>query len=231
MIIALNNKSNLTKNEFIKYLEDLNNIETKHKIVLCPSSINIPLFNIDNVLLGAQNVSNNLAGAHTGEINSKQLKSYNVKYCLVGHSERREEQNITSEDTNKKINLLLDDNIIPILCVGETKEQRIHKNYKAVIKEEILTALKDLTEEEIKKLIIAYEPIYSIGTGVLPKNSEIQEVLNIIKKILPDNKILYGGSVDDDNVDTLKEIEDIDGFLLGGLSLKVENLKRLLEKI
>ena len=231
MIIALNNKSNLTKNEFIKYLENLSTIESKHKIVLCPSSINIPLFNIDNVLLGAQNVSNNLAGAHTGEINSKQLKSYNVKYCLVGHSERREEQNITSEDTNKKINLLLDDNIIPILCVGETKEQRIHKNYKAVIKEEILTALKDLTEEEIKKLIIAYEPIYSIGTGVLPKNSEIQEVLNIIKKILPDNKILYGGSVDDDNVDTLKEIEDIDGFLLGGLSLKVDKLKRLLEKI
>ena len=231
MIIALNNKSNLTKNEFIKYLENLSTIETKHKIVLCPSSINIPLFNIDNVLLGAQNVSNNLAGAHTGEINSKQLKSYNVKYCLVGHSERREEQNITSEDTNKKINLLLDDNIIPILCVGETKEQRIHKNYKAVIKEEILTALKDLTEEEIKKLIIAYEPIYSIGTGVLAKNSEIQEVLNIIKKILPDNKILYGGSVDDDNVDILKEIEDIDGFLLGGLSLKVDKLKRLLEKI
>ena len=231
MIIALNNKSNLTKNEFIKYLENLSTIESKHKIVLCPSSINIPLFNIDNVLLGAQNVSNNLAGAHTGEINSKQLKSYNVKYCLVGHSERREEQNITSEDTNKKINLLLDDNIIPILCVGETKEQRIHKNYKAVIKEEILTALKDLTEEEIKKLIIAYEPIYSIGTGVLPKNSEIQEVLNIIKKILPDNKILYGGSVDDENIDTLKEIEDIDGFLLGGLSLKVDKLKRLLEKI
>ena len=231
MIIALNNKSNLTKNEFIKYLENLSTIESKHKIVLCPSSINIPLFNIDNVLLGAQNVSNNLAGAHTGEINSKQLKSYNVKYCLVGHSERREEQNITSEDTNKKINLLLDDNIIPILCVGETKEQRIHKNYKAVIKEEILTALKDLTEEEIKKLIIAYEPIYSIGTGVLPTNSEIQEVLNIIKKILPDNKILYGGSVDDENIDTLKEIEDIDGFLLGGLSLKVDKLKRLLEKI
>ena len=231
MIIALNNKSNLTKNEFIKYLENLSTIESKHKIVLCPSSINIPLFNIDNVLLGAQNVSNNLAGAHTGEINSKQLKSYNVKYCLVGHSERREEQNITSEDTNKKINLLLDDNIIPILCVGETKEQRIHKNYKAVIKEEILTALKDLTDEEIKKLIIAYEPIYSIGTGVLPTNSEIQEVLNIIKKILPDNKILYGGSVDDENIDTLKEIEDIDGFLLGGLSLKVDKLKRLLEKI
>ncbi len=231
MIIALNNKSNLTKNEFIKYLENLSTIESKHKIVLCPSSINIPLCNIDNVLLGAQNVSNNLAGAHTGEINSKQLKSYNVKYCLVGHSERREEQNITSEDTNKKINLLLDDNIIPILCVGETKEQRIHKNYKAVIKEEILTALKDLTEEEIKKLIIAYEPIYSIGTGVLPKNSEIQEVLNIIKKILPDNKILYGGSVDDENIDTLKEIEDIDGFLLGGLSLKEDKLKRLLEKI
>ena len=231
MIVALNNKSNLTKNEFMRYLEDLSTIESKHKIVLCPSSINIPLFNIDNVLLGAQNVSNNLAGAHTGEINSKQLKSYNVKYCLVGHSERREEQNITSEDTNKKINLLLDDNIIPILCVGETKEQRIHKNYKAVIKEEILTALKDLTDEEIKKLIIAYEPIYSIGTGVLPTNNEIKEVLNIIKKILPENKILYGGSVDDDNIDTLKEIEDIDGFLLGGLSLKVNNLKRFLEKI
>ena len=231
MIVALNNKSNLTKDEFNNYLDELKTIKTDHQIILCPSSITLYLFNIDNVSLGAQNTSNNLAGAHTGEINSKQLASYNVKYCLVGHSERREEQHITSKDTNKKIKLLLDDNITPILCVGETKEQRIHKNYKAVIKEEILTAIEDLDEEEIKRIIIAYEPIYSIGTGIIPTNKEIKEVLNIIKAILPDNKVLYGGSANEDNIETLREIDTIDGYLLGGLSLKVDKLKLFLEKI
>jgi len=231
MIVALNNKSNLDKNEFIKYLEDLSTIETNHKMVLCPTSINIPLFNLNNIELGAQNVSNNLAGAHTGEVNADQLKSYDVKYCLVGHSERREEQHITSQDTNKKIKLLLENHITPILCVGETKEQRIHNNYKAVIREEVLTAIKDLSEEDVKRIIIAYEPIYSIGTGIIPTNDEIVEVLDIIKKILPDNKVLYGGSANEENIDTLKEIDEIDGFLLGGLSIKVHNLKLFLKKI
>jgi triosephosphate isomerase len=231
MIVALNNKSNLTKQEFLQYNKKLSKLETKHKVILCPSSINIPLFSASNVVLGAQNVSNNDAGAHTGEINAKQLKSYHVKYCIVGHSERREEQHITSQDTNKKIKQLLEEDIIPILCVGETKEQRIHKNYKSVIREEILTAIKDLSESEIKKIIIAYEPIYSIGTGIVPTNEEIKEVFNIIKKILPDNKILYGGSANDENVDTLKEIEEIDGYLLGGLSLKIDKLKIFIEKL
>ena len=231
MIIALNNKSNLTKQEFLQYNKKLSTISTKHKVILCPSSINIPLFTATNIALGAQNVSNNDAGAHTGEINSKQLKSYHVKYCIVGHSERREEQKITSKDTNLKIKQLLEEDIVPILCVGETKEQRIHKNYKSVIREEILTAIKDLDEDQIKKIIIAYEPIYSIGTGIVPTNEEIIEVFNIIKKILPDNKILYGGSANDENIDTLKEIEEIDGYLLGGLSLKVDKLKVFIKKL
>ena len=231
MIVALNNKSNLDKNEFIKYLEELSTIETNHKMVLCPTSINIPLFNLNNIELGAQNVSNNLAGPHTGEVNADQLKSYDVKYCLVGHSERREEQHITSQDTNKKIKLLLENHITPILCVGETKEQRIHNNYKAVVREEVLTAIKDLSEEDVKRIIIAYEPIYSIGTGIIPTNDEIVEVLDIIKKILPENKVLYGGSANEENIDTLKEIDEIDGFLLGGLSIKVHNLKLFLKKI
>ncbi len=231
MIVALNNKSNLDKNEFIKYLEELSTIETNHKMVLCPTSINIPLFNLNIIELGAQNVSNNLAGPHTGEVNADQLKSYDVKYCLVGHSERREEQHITSQDTNKKIKLLLENHITPILCVGETKEQRVHNNYKAVVREEVLTAIKDLSEEDVKRIIIAYEPIYSIGTGIIPTNDEIVEVLDIIKKILPENKVLYGGSANEENIETLKEIEEIDGFLLGGLSIKVEKLKQFLEKI
>ncbi len=231
MIVALNNKSNLDKNEFIKYLEELSTIETNHKMVLCPTSINIPLFNLNIIELGAQNVSNNLAGPHTGEVNADQLKSYDVKYCLVGHSERREEQHITSQDTNKKIKLLLENHITPILCVGETKEQRVHNNYKAVVREEVLTAIKDLSEEDVKRIIIAYEPIYSIGTGIIPTNDEIVEVLDIIKKILPENKVLYGGSANEENIDTLKEIDEIDGFLLGGLSIKVHNLKLFLKKI
>ena len=168
---------------------------------------------------------------YTGEVSASQLKSYNAEYCIVGHSERREYQKESNEEISLKINKLFTEGIIPILCVGETKEQRENNQVEAVLKEEILSATKTLSNEEKSKLIIAYEPIWSIGTGIIPTNIEITAVFKYIKEFLPDSKILYGGSANEKNVDILKEVSLIDGYLLGGLSLKPQDLKIFLNKL
>ena len=128
MIVALNNKSNLNKEEFFEYQKKLSTVDTKHTLILCPTMLNIPSFNLENCILAAQNVGKDENGAHTGEISAQQLASNNVKYCIVGHSERRQELGETDEDINKKIKMLFKNSITPILCVGETKEER-EKNW------------------------------------------------------------------------------------------------------
>lgn len=231
MLIALNNKCNLVKDEFTSYIEKIYKLESNNELLLIPSTINIPLVDSNKVLLGSQNVSRDGVGPHTGEVSAKQLKSFGVKYCLVGHSERRMEQKESNYDCCEKIKMLLNEDIIPILCVGENLEDRKSGNYKEFINNEIRKATSELNSEEIGKLIIAYEPIYSIGTGIIPTNEEVEEVFNIIKETLPTNKLLYGGSVNDDNISVLKSIKNIDGFLIGGLSLEVDKLKVFLGKI
>ena len=230
MIIALNNKSNLEKEEFNKYMNDLSEIKTNHTLILCPTYLNIPAYKESDVLLGAQNTSSKENGAYTGEISATQLKSYGVKYTIVGHSERRKYQKESVEEITQKTKLLLDNDIIPILCVGETLEEKQNNETESVINSQLLGTISNLTEEEKNKLIIAYEPVWSIGTGIIPTNEEIIKVINYIKEELPNSKLLYGGSVNEENVDTLKQIEIIDGYLLGGLSLKVDKLKELLNK-
>lgn len=231
MIIALNNKCNLSKTEFENYQKELENINTTDsELILCPTSSYLPLYNLKNIHLGSQNVSKNEIGAHTGEIAASQLASLNVKYCIVGHSERRQELNENSIDTNLKMKNLLAQNIIPILCVGETKTEKEENKTNTIIKEQLQTAIMDLTEEEIKKIIVAYEPIWSIGTGLIPTIEEISMVLSLIKEIAPGVKTLYGGSANEENITYLKECALIDGYLLGGLSLKPEKLKIFIEK-
>lgn len=225
MIVVLNNKSNLNKYEFTNYLQEIKKINTNNTMILCPTFLNIPL--ADGVLLGSQNVSKFDNGAYTGEISVEQLKSYNVKYSIVGHSERREYQKETNEDIKEKIVKLIENDIIPILCIGESKLERDNNTYKEVLKEE-LSILNDINNTNI---IIAYEPIWSIGTGIVPTDYQIEEVFELIKSSFPNNKILYGGSANNDNIDTLKEIKLIDGYLLGGLSLKPDKLQEFLDKL
>ncbi len=231
MIIALNNKSNLSKDEFIKYQQNLSNINSSNKMILCPTFLNINNFNLTNFSLGAQNVSMNNDGAYTGEISANSLKSYNVEYTIVGHSERRIYQKESLEEINEKIKKLLENNIIPILCVGETKEERKNNKTEEKIKEEITSAIEGLSDSDKDKLIIAYEPIWSIGTGIIPSNSEIEEVFKYIKTFLPNNKILYGGSANEENIELLNQCKIIDGYLLGGISLKPEKLKVFISKL
>lgn len=231
MIIALNNKCNLTKEEFLKYKEELNKIKKNVKLILCPSNIYIGFAKVTNIELGAQNVSKTVSGAYTGEVSAAQLKSMGVKYCIVGHSERRKYQYETDEDINKKVKLLLKEGITPIICIGEEKKQRETNSHIEVITKQLKEDLKKLTNEEKEKVIIAYEPIWSIGTGLIPTNYEIKEIVNVIKYHLPNTKVLYGGSANENNIEELREISVIDGYLLGGLSLKPEKLDIFLEKV
>ncbi len=231
MIIALNNKSNLNRKEFKEYYKELLKIKTKSKLILCPTFLNIGLAYSDKVLLGSQNVSRDKDGAFTGEISAEQLKNSGVKYSIVGHSERREYQRESFEDINKKIKRLLDNNIVPILCIGETLEERKEDQVKEVLNAELLSAIKGLDAKEKSKIIVAYEPIWSIGTGKIPTLEEIEEVFNFIKKKFPKNKVLYGGSANEKNIDELKTLKIIDGYLLGGLSLKPKELQEFLNKL
>lgn len=231
MIVALNNKSNLTKDEFLKYQEELGTINANSTMILCASPLNIANYNLTNCHWGSQNVSKDLVGAHTGEIAASQLKSYGVEYCIVGHSERRQDQKETNEEIAKKIQNLYSEGIKPILCVGETREEREQGRVSEIIEEEILVATENLTSEEKDELIVAYEPIWSIGTGLIPTNEEIEEVFKLINSLLPNTKVLYGGSANEKNIDELKQCSLIEGYLLGGLSLKPENLKVFLEKL
>lgn len=231
MIIALNNKSNLTKTEFITYQSELSKIKTTHQVIVCPSSLYLGLFNLKNIELGSQNVSSFTMGAHTGEIAAQQLISLNVKYCIVGHSERREKLKETDEQINQKIKLLLNNNIIPILCIGESATAKAEGKTLEIIQKQLQEATQDLSLEHREKIIFAYEPIWSIGTGNIPTPQEIVEVFTKIKESYPHNKVLYGGSANDTNIDTLKKVPEIDGYLLGGLSLQPKKLQSFLEKL
>lgn len=233
MIVALNNKCNLNNKEFESYIDELTNINTEHKIILCPTYLHISLAEkkvAQKIDLGAQNVSCNIKGAHTGEVSAEQLKSFNVSYCIVGHSERRAEERETNEEIKEKIIRLFEQDITPILCIGETREERESNTYKNVISEELSVALDSLPSKQKERVIIAYEPIWSIGTGLIPTNEQIEEVNNFIKSKY-NNKVLYGGSANDKNIDELKKCFSIDGYLLGGLSLKPANLQDFVNKL
>lgn len=230
MIIALNNKSNLTKEEFLKYQEDIQKLNFKtSNVILIPSNIYLASANIPNISLGSQNVSMYEMGPHTGEVSASQLKQLGVSYCLVGHSERRKEQHETNVEIRNKIKNLLNQGIIPILCIGETKEEK--NTAHTVIYQELQEALIGLPAEELKKVIIAYEPVWSIGTGLIPTSTEIESIVTKIKENYPNNLVLYGGSVTIDNIEKLTRENAVDGYLLGGLSLQLDKVQKLIDKI
>lgn len=230
MIIALNNKSNLTKEEFLKYQEDIQKLNFKtSNVILIPSNIYLAAANIPNISLGSQNVSMYEMGPHTGEVSASQLRQLGVSYCLVGHSERRKEQHETNIEIRNKIKNLLNQGIIPILCIGETKEEK--NTAHTIIYQELQEALIGLTEEELKKVIIAYEPVWSIGTGLIPTSTEIESIVTKIKETYPNNLVLYGGSVTLENIEKLTQENAVDGYLLGGLSLQLDKVQILIDKI
>jgi len=225
-IVIGNQKMYMNKEEVFAFIDMLKATNMKDKqVIVCPTYPFLEYYN-DVVVVGAQNVSINDNGAYTGEVSASQLKSLNIPYCVVGHSERREYSHETDEEINKKVLKLLDNGITPILCIGEKLEERQNKLTETVIKNELTGDLNNLSPELVEKIIIAYEPIWAIGTGLTPTLEEIDESMKFIKTYVTDNynvskvTVLYGGSVSDKNIDELNTVESIDGYLIGGASSK-----------
>lgn len=223
MLVVLNNKCNFNLDEYLDYQNKLKNLNFKNDIVLCPSSIYLSNFELENIFLGSQNVSPFNDGAYTGEVSARQLKSLNVKYCLVGHSERRVYFKENNEILKNKIEQLLENEIIPIYCVGELEKNRDNNEL-----DEELKILEEIRNNE--KIIIAYEPLWAIGTGIQPNINELEKIIKLIKEKFPNNKVLYGGSVNEDSIVNLKS-KLIDGYLLGGVSLHPDRISMLLSKL
>lgn len=190
------------------------------------------------VKIAAQNMNPAESGAYTGEVSPLMLNDLNVEYVILGHSERRTYYNESDEFINEKIKSALKHNISPILCIGENLEQREKGITTEVVREQLIKDLKDLTKEEMVKVIIAYEPIWAIGTGKTATPSMAQEVHGFIRNLLEDLyskevaeevTIQYGGSMKPTNVVELLAEKDIDGGLIGGASLDPESFIKLIE--
>lgn len=234
-IIAGNYKMNYTLSEaedFVSSIKD--RINTKEvDVVICPNFIALDrVSNIlegTNISLGAQNVYYKEKGAYTGETSVNMLIAAGVKYCIVGHSERRQIFLETDEDVNNKVKALLEKDLYPIICVGETEEQRDANKHFEHVKNQVINALKDIEETQIKRnIIFAYEPIWAIGTGKVATSDQAEEMCLYIRNIISDLygassaqkvRILYGGSVKPNSASEILNKENVDGALVGGASL------------
>lgn len=190
------------------------------------------------VEIAAQNMNPNLSGAYTGEISPLMLKDLEVKYVILGHSERREYYKECDKFINEKVKSAIDNGIKPILCIGETLSERENGSTNAVVKTQLLEGLKDVCEKGILNVVIAYEPVWAIGTGKTATPEMAQEVHAYIRELLKEKynseiaeeiSILYGGSMKPENVVELLKEKDIDGGLIGGASLLTPSFAKLIE--
>lgn len=191
-----------------------------------------------NIKWGAQDVFWEDKGAFTGEVSPVMLKDLGCSYCVVGHSERRQYFHETNETVNKKVKALLRHGITPIMCVGEKLEERERGETLKVVENHVMGGLQDLSEEEVLKVVIAYEPVWAIGTGRTATPEDANEVHEFIRELIEKNwskevavkiRILYGGSVKPENVDDLMAMPEIDGTLVGGASLNVDSFSRIVK--
>lgn len=241
-IIAGNWKMNKTigeaiafTNSFLQLLKQSPESE-KLEIIIAPpfTAINkmAEMINDSPIKISSQNISWEDSGAFTGEISAPMLKEAGATHAIIGHSERRQIFHENDNIINKKIKAALKHEIIPIFCVGETLEEREDERVEAVVTTQIATGLMDLAKEEISKIIIAYEPVWAIGTGKTATKEQAEEVHLMIRKMLAKQysqetadviRILYGGSVKPNNSKELLSQPNIDGALVGGASLKPED--------
>ena len=199
--------------------------------VVCASGIFLNLLknNNQNLFSGAQDVSIYKEGAYTGEISSKMLENSNIKFCLVGHSERRQIFNENNDIIKLKSANLIDNNIIPVICVGETIEEKENMLTKNVLRKQIIESVPNTAN--FKNTIVAYEPIWAIGTGLTPTLEDIDDVHKYIKGIddkFKNFKVLYGGSVKSTNSKDINALKNVDGCLVGGASLNVDEFNAII---
>lgn len=232
------NKTPVETREFMKTFPSLVK-DTEDEVVICVPFVDladaIELAKGTNVKVGAQNVHFEEKGAFTGEISPKMLKEIGTEYVIIGHSERRQYYAETDESVNKKIKAALNHDLKPIVCVGETLEQREVGITKDFVTTQVKNAFEGLEKEDAKKIIIAYEPIWAIGTGKTASKEDANEVCSWIREeirslygdIADEIIIQYGGSVKSSNAKELFSMPDIDGGLVGGASLDAEDFSKI----
>ena len=237
----MNNDLNSTISLISNLAKSLNNSENCD-IIVCPPFTSLSEANtqIKNtaIKLGAQNMYFESEGAYTGEISAQMLKSVGCEFVILGHSERRAIFNESDSLINKKIKKAISSGLKPIFCVGESLEQREKGVTNDIIKTQVTEGLKDISAEEIKTLIIAYEPVWAIGTGKNATPGQAQEVHEFIRSLIKEKYseeiadkmiIQYGGSVKPDNSKDLLSQKDIDGALVGGASLKADSFLGIIQ--
>ena len=241
-VIAGNWKMNMLPNEAMEYIQVFSELvkDSENEVVLCVPYTDLfyCLMNAQgtNIKIGAQNMHWAENGAYTGEVSAKMLKSIGVEYVIIGHSERRQYFAETDETVNKKLKAAFEYELKPIVCVGETLEEREAKKTSEIITSQTRLALEGLTDEQVKNTIVAYEPIWAIGTGKTATsedaNNSIKEIRAEISKIygndVAENVIIqYGGSVKSSKAKELFTTSDIDGGLVGGASLKPDEFSKI----
>lgn len=229
----LNNDIKATK-EFLLQLKDkIKDVEVD--AVICPSftslSTAIELLKDTSVKVGAQNMHWETSGAYTGEVSGEMLKELGVEYVIIGHSERRQYFAETDETVNNKVLKALALGLIPIVCVGESLEEREKGLQEDIVTNQVRLALEGVTKEQISQVVIAYEPIWAIGTGKTASSEQAEEVCKWIRETVEklytsqeseEIRIQYGGSVNKSNIKELMSMPNIDGALVGGASLKMD---------
>ena len=244
-VIAGNWKMNKTWHEATDFMEEITrNVKTSAhtEAIICAPFIYLPEMvrrtEGSEVMVAAQNMHYEATGAYTGEISPAMLESIGVTHVVLGHSERRAYYNETDETVNKKVKAAFKYHLTPIVCVGESLEQREADETFTHIEKQVKSALDGLTKDELKQTIIAYEPIWAIGTGKTATSDQANEVCGHIRSVIKEVSdaevadkltIQYGGSVNLDNIEELLQTEHIDGALVGGASLEAESFTKLVQ--
>ena len=241
-VIAGNWKMNMLPNEAIEYIQNFENAvkDTQNEVILCVPYTDLfyCLMNAQgtNIKIGAQNMHWKENGAYTGEVSPKMLKSIGVEYVIIGHSERRAYFAETDETVNLKIKAAFENELKPIVCVGESLDQREAGKAEEIITTQTRLALDGLSNDQVKNTIIAYEPIWAIGTGKTATSEDANDAIKAIRaeiakiygnEVAEEVIIQYGGSVKSSNANELFTTSDIDGGLVGGASLKPDEFAKI----
>ena len=249
-IIIGNWKLNLDHLEAIQLLQKLNyslevNIEDKIDIVIAPSYTSLrslqTIIDADNlkIKISSQDVSAYIEGAYTGEVSALQLSKLNITHSIIGHSERRTVFNETDETINLKVHNAVNNNLIPIVCFGESEDQRDTNAYLSYILNQVNIAVKGLRKDKVEEIIFAYEPIWAIGTGKVASVENAIEVISSVKQEISTKpfydeekiRFIYGGSVSPTNASELLNTKIIDGVLVGGASLDVDKFVQIIKSV
>ena len=243
-IIAGNWKMNKTPDEARVLVEELIPLvaDAECEVVVCPPFVDLcPVSKAikgTNIHLGAQNIHWAKSGAFTGEISADMLKKFGVEYAIVGHSERRQYFGETDATVNMRAKAALENGITPIICVGESLEQRERGETDEFVASQVRGALEGISADDARRIVIAYEPIWAIGTGRTATAEMAEETITVIRKTLRSIfgndaaetvRIQYGGSMNPQNAASLMAMENIDGGLIGGASLKAEDFSKVVK--